>query len=299
MRTDRGSCLAPLVFVALAAVAIGCNKKSTGGDDPAPAASKTTKKKAPKGEDDLASAASDPAAMTPAGAASQGLSLYDAEPSDMKGAKDAFTSACDRGDKTGCMGVGLVAVWGEPHDYARGFKLLDAACSGGQMRGCAALGKLHLNGWGTEKDIAKAKSFFEKACDASEPRGCHMLGVMMTATDAPADWGPVVKHDVKAGLAAFKKACDAGYKDSCDTAKKAQAFLDIEELRKKIKVERGLDYMDEKCTSDGKPPKALSFTGGTYKENETVAIDRGCVHLHVVSDYTPPDQSFNDYCCPK
>lgn len=55
---------------------------------------------------------------------------------------------------------------------------------------------------------------------------------------------------------------------------------------------------DDECLSAGKPKTGRRCTGSTYQENERYALLRGCVHTRYISTSTPPDTSWNYYCCP-
>jgi hypothetical protein len=95
----------------------------------------------------------------------------------------------------------------------------------------------------------------------------------------------------KAKAAAERRAAEAVQQEAVLAVLKAKVHTSSLPAR--------LDYESDKCVSDGKPPKGLEFSGGTYAENEQVALARGCVHAHYVSTQTGPDPSFNNYCCPK
>jgi hypothetical protein len=68
------------------------------------------------------------------------------------------------------------------------------------------------------------------------------------------------------------------------------------ELRRKVRP-AGDNEPDGECQAKGMPPYRNDYRGGTYEENEQVALADGCVHLferHM--DRSPND---NTFCCPK
>jgi hypothetical protein len=99
--------------------------------------------------------------------------------------------------------------------------------------------------------------------------------------------------ELRPKLDAFK----AKQKADSEAAARAKD-AEVAELKKKTRTSRLPTYVSEDCVSKGFPPNALEFTGGTYEQNEKVARARGCVHARYVSTQTPPDASYNEYCCP-
>lgn len=69
----------------------------------------------------------------------------------------------------------------------------------------------------------------------------------------------------------------------------------VAELRRKVSYEsRGID---SDCQSNGKPPRGRTYSGGTYRQNEEVALADGCVHQFPTYRHSKT-LLFNDYCCP-
>ena len=68
------------------------------------------------------------------------------------------------------------------------------------------------------------------------------------------------------------------------------------QLKASAKIERTGE--DDKCVSDGKPPRGLSITGGTYDRNYEVATSMGCVRSHVYYPQQGHTVIDNNYCCP-
>lgn len=67
-------------------------------------------------------------------------------------------------------------------------------------------------------------------------------------------------------------------------------------LKRKIRV-AGDNEPDGECQAQGKPAFRNQYSGGTYAENEQVALGNGCVHLFAAHmDHSPND---NIFCCPK
>jgi hypothetical protein len=67
-------------------------------------------------------------------------------------------------------------------------------------------------------------------------------------------------------------------------------------LKASAKIERTGE--DDQCVSDGKPPRGLAITGGTYDQNEAVATAMGCVRTHVYYPQQGHSVIDNYYCCP-
>jgi hypothetical protein len=67
----------------------------------------------------------------------------------------------------------------------------------------------------------------------------------------------------------------------------------------RAKIHRAYDGRDPdgECQSNGYPPYREDYTGGSYDENETVALGDGCVHLFQKHSMHSPND--NTYCCPK
>jgi hypothetical protein len=113
-------------------------------------------------------------------------------------------------------------------------------------------------------------------------------------------------QDAKAAAAAeAKRAADAVQAKAQAEARAAQAKAEAEarqaavaDLRRRVKGLFAYDNKpDSRCLAEGKPPYARDYGGGTYDENEEVALADRCVHLfgkHM--DHSPNDNSF---CCPK
>lgn len=96
-------------------------------------------------------------------------------------------------------------------------------------------------------------------------------------------------------LAERKKA---RWKDELETK-----MLILNGLRRRIQPKWGAftdrGAPDNRCVADGKPPYMLSYEGGTYAENEQVALADKCVHAFYVSTSVPGGPNDNQFCCPK
>lgn len=256
--------------------AVGCGRKDSAATSPSTSASVLTSE-APKPKPSAAtSASSAPSSKDPEALVAEGFRLYDQKPSDKKAAKPLFEQACNAGDNNGCAGLGLVYVWGDEKDYAKGYKLLDAACTAGQLRACAAVGKMCFNGWGTDKDLKRAETLFKKACDGNESRGCELLGLLYLASDPPA------------ALALLDKACKAGREEACQSAAKHGKTKELRSKVSRARVGKGRNAI---CAGKDLPPYRWDYSGGTYAENQEIAEDDGCVKLHKMEDS-------QWYCCP-
>ena len=116
-----------------------------------------------------------------------------------------------------------------------------------------------------------------------------MLGEMKPKYDA---W----KKDQEA-----KAAAAAGTQRKADEARRqaeAEARADaIRALRRRVSAKYWGFDPDGNCQAEGKPPFRKDYEGGTYDENETVALGDGCVHLFQAHMTHSPND--NTFCCPK
>lgn len=233
---------------------------------------------------------SSPPPLDPEAAATNGFKLYDDEPRDPAGAVKLWQPACEAGSELACVGIGIAYTFGTgglPKDEKKGFTMLDPACTKGNMRACQVVARFHYFGWGgTPKDIDKGRALWQKACDADEPRGCFFLGLAFSADDGPPSW-----RDVPEGERLIRKACSLKYEDACKHVKKIDAGSRIKSLRLKVKRKYWDDEPDGECTGKGLPPYRYSYEGGTYAEDEEVAVADGCRKLHGTVE-------LQVYCCP-
>lgn len=75
-------------------------------------------------------------------------------------------------------------------------------------------------------------------------------------------------------------------------AKSAEAA----KLRAKVHASSVRDAPHADCQGKGYPPYQVTYSGGTFDENEVVAFADGCVH-----EWGPGGKGsvmWNDYCCP-
>jgi len=102
------------------------------------------------------------------------------------------------------------------------------------------------------------------------------------------------EEDAKAAVAA--EAQRKADEESARAAKAAQARA---AAVARAKVHRAYDGRDPdgQCQADGKPPYREDYTGGTYDENEMVALSDGCVHLFERHSTRSPND--NTFCCPR
>jgi hypothetical protein len=131
-----------------------------------------------------------------------------------------FAQACDGGDLSGCvnLGVGYERGEGIEQDASMAFTLYEYACNAGDMLGCVDLGSLHRTGTGVPQDQPLAVSLYRRACDAGEPLGCFNLGTSYERGDG-------VPQDAVTAIVAFQRACGAGLTIGCErlpTASRAQ-----------------------------------------------------------------------------
>jgi hypothetical protein len=101
-------------------------------------------------------------------------------------------------------------------------------------------------------------------------------------------------QDAKAAAAAAAQAkADEERRQAEATAEKQR----IAALR--AKIHRAYDGFDPDgdCQSNGYPPFREDYTGGTYDENEEMALADGCTHLFQKHSMHSPND--NTFCCPK
>lgn len=70
----------------------------------------------------------------------------------------------------------------------------------------------------------------------------------------------------------------------------------VAQLRAQATIQRTGE--DDRCVSDGKPPRGLSITGGTYDDNYSVATSMRCVRSHPYHADQGHTAIDNYYCCP-
>lgn len=99
-----------------------------------------------------------------------------------------------------------------------------------------------------------------------------------------------------------KKIADAKEEEEARRKRMAAAAAEAEAKKEEMAAlakRIGCVRVDsEECISSGKGRVYRECTGSTYAENEKFALLKGCVHARYVSTSTPPDMTFNHYCCP-
>lgn len=99
-----------------------------------------------------------------------------------------------------------------------------------------------------------------------------------------------------------KKVADAKEEEEARKKRMAAAAAEAEAKKQEMaELARRIGCVrvdSEECVSSGKGRVYRECTGATYAENEKFALLRGCVHARYVSTSTPPDMTFNHYCCP-
>ncbi len=91
-----------------------------------------------------------------------------------------------------------------------------------------------------------------------------------------------------------KAAAASSARRKADAEARAEA---ARALRQKVSAKYWGFEPDDQCQSDGKPPFRKDYGGGTYRENETVALAEGCVHLF--QPHSMPGPNDNTFCCPR
>ena len=65
-------------------------------------------------------------------------------------------------------------------DSFKAVELYQKACDGGNATGCVNLGVLYRKGEGVRKDDSKALNLFGKACDLKDELGCKNFAILKT-----------------------------------------------------------------------------------------------------------------------
>jgi len=134
--------------------------------------------------------------------------------------------ACDGGNATGCVNLGILYANGNAvaKDDAQAVALYKMACDGGSASGCSNLGVHYLNGTGVGKDAALAESYFRKTvalastgCNGADGISCFSLGQSYHSGHG------VSKDDAQAAVF-YQKACDEGEERACTAL--ANLYLD-------------------------------------------------------------------------
>lgn len=239
-----------------------------------------------------ASATPSAVALDPDAAAKRGFELFDQEKADEVGAVKLWEPACAAGNDMACTGMGYAYAFGaggKDTDYAKAKGLIEGPCERGNQKACSVLGQLHYYGWGVPKDIEKARPLWDKACKADLRRACLFLGLALSAPDGPPEW-----RDEEKGESLIRKACKLGHSDACDIVKKIDKKAEIDELRKTVRIKWWGDEKDAQCVGKGLPPFRKDYEGGTFDENEKVALHDGCKSPFQTRD----DSIRNTFCCP-
>ena len=156
-------------------------------------------------------------------------------------------------------------------------------------------------------DSDPAKEEYER-CLAKEKAGDLAKAVYYCASAAK------LHPDTKAGKAAGAKSAEIQVKlDALDKvendnraeaakAATAAAAAEVEALKRKVNcpimIGNDGNNANETCLNKGLPSVYRECKGGTFNENEKVAVSMGCEHAHPLI-VPPPDYRFNMYCCSK
>jgi len=121
-----------------------------------------------------------------------------------------MAKACDRGEGTGCAGLGTSRYYGygTDMDAAKGAGLWRKACNLGDLQSCNDLGDAHASGKGIGKDLGQAAGLYRKACDGDLPIGCANLGFVQ-------ENGFGVTKEESLAARSYEKSCELGHGDSC------------------------------------------------------------------------------------
>ncbi|MBI5882294.1 MAG: SEL1-like repeat protein [Elusimicrobia bacterium] len=124
-----------------------------------------------------------------------------------------MAKACDRGEGTGCAGLGTSRYYGYGTDMdpAKGAGLWRKACDLGDLQSCYDLGDAYSSGRGIGRDLGQAAGLYRKACDGDLPIGCANLGYVQ-------ENGFGLDKDETLAAKSYGRACALGYNDSCVSA---------------------------------------------------------------------------------
>ncbi|MCC6555978.1 MAG: hypothetical protein IT372_23705 [Polyangiaceae bacterium] len=148
--------------------------------------------------------------------------------------------------------------------------------------------------WLQKCEQAEARGEIEEAWDA-----CSVA----VTTDPTSKFADVAQAKLKKLQPEYDKAKKARAEKETQAAKEAEErrkaaeaeqATRIEALRRKITIESYGFERDSECTGKGLPPFRKNYSGGTYDEDELVALADGCAHLFQRRN------NMNDsiFCCP-
>jgi hypothetical protein len=95
-----------------------------------------------------------------------------------------FLTACDAGDGSACVVLGLMYERGAsvPRNAPRAVTLYQRACELGELRGCVNLGVLLEAGIGADTNVDRARELFTLACDGGQQTACDLRAALDRGT---------------------------------------------------------------------------------------------------------------------
>jgi len=124
------------------------------------------------------------------------------------------TKACDLGDMDGCylLAHSYRTGYGPPKDLKKAATLFERSCEGKNGESCYWLSMAYKKGDGVATDPVKSMDALMKACDLNDTDGCYSAGVALL--------GSKDKELRLLGLAVWKRGCDLGDKETCESLKR-------------------------------------------------------------------------------
>jgi TPR repeat protein len=184
---------------------------------------------------------------------------------DKQKAIDLNQKACDNGEATGCLNLGLMYEAGEGvgADKSKAALLYQAALAAAtavQATTRFRLANGYASGDGVAPDDAKAVQLYQKACEAGHAGACLNLGNSYFN-------GKGVAHDEDRAVPFYEKACDGGYAGACQNL----AFLYASGRSVAQDEAKAVQLYQKAC--DGGVQTACSNVARSYVDGKGVAQD--------------------------
>jgi len=122
-----------------------------------------------------------------------------------KRAREAWTTACDRGHLPSCTALASMVI--EDHDAKRATALYERACTDGYRSGCVQAARLRFEAGALTAD--KYLAALDEQCRAGESSGCgEAAGALLVGK-------PGMAQDLARAYAFAERGCDGGDAESC------------------------------------------------------------------------------------
>ncbi len=176
-----------------------------------------------------------------------------------------YHHACVLGHVPGCSreaGKQMLGV-GTDWDPPKAVEMVRRTCEQGDAYGCFVLGFANAEGFGVPKDRVRAAVFFRRACDGGNMEGCVDLGVLYSM-------GNGVVKDVATAQVLEKKACDGGEQSGCTWLARLQ-LGDAVLARMERGIQGSLTRLEQQCIRSWNPvcsEPAQSYATGKFGDFE-------------------------------